>query len=65
MSYHEGSTMDTAQKAKLLEALLQCEAMSDHHNRETVVRQLPEAIRLRIPRNPTDRLDILNRHYRR
>ena len=32
--------------------------MSDRGSRDTVVRQLPEAIRLRIPRNAIDRVDI-------
>ena len=52
--------MDTVQKANLIDALLQCGAMSDRGSRDTVVRQLPEAIRLRIPRNAIDRVDILN-----
>ena len=56
----EAVSVDVAWKTSLVEALLRCEAMSDHHNRDTVVRQLPEAIRQNIPRSLSDRVDIIN-----
>ena len=38
----EAVSVDVAWKTSLVEALLRCEAMSDHHNRDTVVRHSPK-----------------------
>jgi Effector-associated domain 2 len=53
-------SMETAWKNNLVEALLRCWSMSERDGRNTVVSQLPEALRQNIPRSVIDRVDIIN-----
>ncbi|MCP4542431.1 MAG: hypothetical protein GY832_35355 [Chloroflexi bacterium] len=47
-------------KAKLVDALLICTIIEDRHTRDTVVRGLPDVIRMKIHRNSANRVDVMN-----
>ncbi len=51
---------DIHQKRALIEALLACDTVRDRETRNTIVDELPEAIRSTIKRHPADRVDVAN-----
>jgi hypothetical protein len=49
-----------AAKTQLAEALLACPTMANRQKRETVINDLPDAIKSNIQRSDTDRFDVVN-----
>jgi hypothetical protein len=47
-------------KTQLAEALLACPTMANRQKRETVINDLPDAIKSNIQRSDTDRFDVVN-----
>jgi hypothetical protein len=52
--------MNASQKMDLVNALLQCQTVSNPQTRDAVVNSLPDEIRHRIQRNPHPLVDVMN-----